>query len=137
MIKRYTKKLVKYFVTFSQENQEQTEINDHWNATLTDLRMTQGLLAMTQEALYKLGKYNEMFKLNTYELVLDFMVELCNVELKYRDRQGHAKPNSAELQALIYKNTQNIREQMCYALALPKDNEFYKLVHLGKVTTNA
>jgi hypothetical protein len=131
MIKRYTKKLVKYFVEFSQENEEQTETNDHWNATLTDLRMTQGLLSMTQELLYKLGKYNELFKLNTYTNMLDFMVAMTKVEIAYRDRQGHAKSNSAEMQALIYKNTQNIREQLCYAIDLPKDNEFYKLIHLG------
>lgn len=89
--------------------------NLHWQAVLSALKGLLKIIDKTQVRLYRTGKYNEVQKLNTYIGIATFMYDYVKTEIIGNDKRGCGVSDSAEKQALCWKNINNILRQCVLA----------------------
>lgn len=125
--KQFNLKLVNAYKYYWKISDQLTEDNLHWEALASAIKGTARIIQLTQQRLYRTGRYEELKKLYTYVGVVTFMTDYINTEIVGNNKRGYGVSDSATKQALCWKNINNILRQ-CVLADPANSGSFGKLV---------
>lgn len=123
----FNKKLVSIYTKAWSQADKLTDDNHHWEAVLHCAEATKKIINHTQLRLYRMGKYEQMRKLEKYFGIVAFMTDYIETEIIGNNKRGFGTSDSASKQVLCWKNINNILRQ-CVLADKEDAGEFGKLV---------